>query len=175
MLRPYRLAMRAAVPASLLLLSASCSQFQSSALITGRALLPSTGPVEISATRTPPAAEELGVIEAHGRLPLATLEALVSEFRARVASIGGDYGRIDHLATRHEMVTETHDYECGSTETETETQSVFRTGPDGTSSFVTESVPVSRYVSKTCTEQVQVEAATLTLVGHAFRTARGNR
>ncbi len=167
--------MRAAAPASLLLLTASCAQFQSSAFITGRALPPSTDPVEISATRNPAGAKELGVIEAHGRLPVATLEALVAEFRTRVASIGGDYGCIDHLATRHEMVTETRDYECGSSETETEMQSVLQTGPDGSSSFVTESVPVSRYVSKTCTEQVQVEVATLSLVGRAFRTARGNR
>jgi hypothetical protein len=166
--------MRAAAPVSLLLLTAACShQLQSSALITGRELPPSTAPVEISATRDPLRAEALGVVEAHGSIPVATLEGLVTAFRTRVASMGGDYGRIDDLATRHEMVTEQHDYECGSFETETEMQSVLQTEPDGSSTFVTQSVPVSRYVSKTCTEQVQVEAATLTLVGRAFRTARG--
>ena len=73
------------------------------------------------------------------------------------------------------MVTETYDYECGTTETQTETQSVLRTGPDGSTTYETEFVPVSRYISKTCTEERRVEASTLTLVGRAFRMARGTR
>ncbi len=167
--------MRVASTASFLLLAAACSQVQSSAHMTGRPLPPSTAPVEISATRDVPNAEELGVIEAHGRLPAATLQALVTEFSVRVASMGGDYGRIDNLATKHEMVTENVDYECGTFETEIQTQTVSQTGPDGSTTFSTQSVPVTKYVSKTCTEARRVEAATLTLVGRAFRTSRGNR
>lgn len=167
--------MRLAATASFLLLAAACSHVQSSAYVTGRPLPPSTAPVEISATRDPPSSDELGIIEVHGRLPVATLEALATEFRTRVASIGGDYGRVDNFATKHEMVTATYNYECGTFETEVHTQTVSQIGPDGSTTFSTESVPVTTYVSKTCTGERQVEAAILTLVGRAFRTSRGNR
>ncbi len=36
--------------------------------------------------------------------------------------------------------------------------------------FTTEAVPVTRTVAKTCTGERQVEVATLTVVGRAFRT-----
>ena len=160
---------------SVLLLGAGCAQVQSSAFVTGRPLPPSTGPVEVSATRDPPGAEVLGVVEVHGRPPTATLESLVTEFCRGVASVGGDYGRIDSFATRHEMVTERYDYECGTTETEYQTQTVSGMGPDGSPTFTTQTVPVTKYVSKTCTGERQVEVATQTLVGRAFRTSRGDR
>lgn len=169
--------MHVASTASILLVTSACSytQVQSSAYGTGRPLPPSTSPVEVSATRDPPSAVELGIVEAHGRVPVATLDALVAEMRARVASMGGNFCRIDSLATSHEMVTETYDYECGTFETQMETQTVPQAGPDGSMTFSTESVPVTTYVSKTCTGERQVEAATLTLVGRALRTPGGTR
>jgi hypothetical protein len=160
---------------SFLLLAAGCSQVRSSAYVIGQPLPPSTAPVEVSATRDLPRAQELGVVEVHGRLPVATLERLVLEFRGRVAAMGGDYGRIDSFATRHEMVTETYDYECGTSESTVETQTVTSVGADGTPTVSTESVPVTRYVSKTCTGERRVEVATLTLVGRALRASGGNR
>jgi len=154
--------------------TASCGSVQRSVQSSGftisHAVAPSSASVRVSATRDPPKAEELGVAEAHGTVPAATLDALLSEFRARVASMGGDYGRIDTLGTRHEMVTETYTYDCSTTETVTDTRTVSHVNPDGTVTFTTEAVPVTRTVSKTCIGERQVEVATLTVVGRAFRT-----
>jgi hypothetical protein len=146
----------------------------SSAVVTHPAPARSASTVSISATRDPAGAQEIGIVEAHGRRPQATAEALVAEFRSRVAMLGGDFGRIDDFATRHELRTESRDYECGGFETQMQTQSVVATGPDGSTAVTTEAVPVTTYVAKTCTEERQVEDATLTLVGRAFRTAKGS-
>jgi hypothetical protein len=167
--------MRAARGVSLLVLAASCTHaVQSSALATGRAAAPSPAPVEIGATRAPPGAEELGLVEAHASPSAATLEALVAEFRVRVASLGGDYGLVDGMTTRYELVAERYDYECGMTETVLETQTVSRIAADGSPVLETRSVPVTTYVSRTCTGERQVEVGTLTLVGRAFRRAGGS-
>jgi hypothetical protein len=159
-----------------LFLSASCTHVGSSAYSTAGAPPPSAPEapappaVAISATMVPAGAQELGVVEAHGRQPLATLEAIVAEFRTRVVSLGGDFGRIDSMGTTHEMVDESYTYDCGTTETTTETRSVYQPGPGGMGSYVTQSVPVTRHRPKTCTGVRKVEAATLTVVGRAFRT-----
>ena len=126
-------------------------------------------PVEISATRDPSMAKELGLAEAHGRMPAATLEAVISEFRSRVASMGGNYGRIDTLATKDEVIQEQYSYECGYTVTSTETRTVTQVNPDGSTSFTTENVPVTQYVSQTCNGVRDVEVVTLSVVGRAFR------
>lgn len=160
--------------AAAILAGACAPAVVSSAVITRPALAPSVSAVSISATRDPAGAEEIGIVEAHGLRPQATAEALVAEFRARVATLGGDFGRIDNFATRHELRTESRDYECGGVEMQMQTQSVVATGPDGSTAVTSEAVPVTTYVSKTCTEERQVEDATLTLVGRAFRTARGS-
>jgi hypothetical protein len=109
-------------------------------------------------------------VEASGRQPAAPLELLVSEFRARVAGIGGNYGRIDSIQTRHDMVTETYDYDCGTDEVAFETQTTSSIGADGAPTFTTQTVPVTRRVSKTCTGEKTVEVATTTLLGRAFLT-----
>ena len=137
--------MRALAASGALMLATACSQLGSSGYrTTGPELAPTQAPVFVSATRDPAAAWELGVVEAHGRRSVDTLEEIVSEFRARVASMGGDYGRIDRFDTRHDMVTETYTYGCG-----------------------TPQAPM------TCTGSRQVEVATLTVVGRAFRISRG--
>jgi hypothetical protein len=162
-----------ACSAAAAILAVACAPaVASSAVITRPALAPSASAVSISATRDPAGAEEIGIVEAYGLRPQATVEALVAEFRARVATLGGDFGRIDNFATRHELRTESRDYECGGVETQMQTQSVVAIGPDGSTAVTSEAVPVTTYVSKTCTEERQVEDATLTLVGRAFRTAR---
>lgn len=164
--------MNRALALALLALS-GCSAVQSSALPTGPRLAPSTAPVAVFVTRDPPDADEIAIVEAHGRRPVATLEALLGELRSRVAGLGGDRARIDGFATRYEMVTESYTYDCGTTEMRTETRTVSRPGPNGTSTMSTETVSVPRHVSKTCTGTRTVEAAVLTLTGRAFR-ARGS-
>jgi hypothetical protein len=161
--------------ASSLLLATACAavHVHSSAHATGRALPPSSGAVLVTATSSPPGAEELGIVEVHGRLAVATLEQLVGEFRGRVALLGGDRGRIDALSTRYQWVTEEYTYDCSTTEIVFETRSVTRVGADGSTTTSSETVPVTKTVSKTCTGERQVEVATTTLVGRAFLTKRG--
>ena len=158
----------------LLLLALSCAHrpVASSAYAVARAEPSSAGNVRISATRDPPGAEELGIVEAHGS---ATLEAVLSAFRQRVAGMGGDYGRLDVVATKNAVVQESLSYECGSNATHDETRFVTRANPDGTFSTGTETVSVTTYVSQTCWETRDVEVVTLSVVGRAFRTAREGR
>ena len=99
----------------------------------------------------------------------ASLEAVISEFRSRVASLGGNYGRIDTLATKDEVIEEQYTYECGCFVTNTETRIVTQLNPDGSTSTTTESVPVTQYVSQTCLGVRDVEVVTLSAVGRAFR------
>lgn len=141
----------------------------SSAYATGLAAPVSAGAVRISATRDPPGAEELGFVEAHGS---QKLEVVISAFRQRVAAIGGDYGRLDSIATKNELVQETSSYECGANQTHDETRFVSRPNPDGTFATVTETVQVTTYVSQTCWETREVEKVRLSVVGRAFRTTR---
>jgi hypothetical protein len=165
-------AMRASGVPLLLLLGVSCTHVvQSSAILTAPELAPSPAEVQISATRDPAQGREIGVAEAHGRLGEVRLDEVIAEFRARVASMGGDYARIDSLATRHEMVKESYSYECGATETTTETRMVMQLNPDGSVVPTTETVQVQNYVSKTCIGEREVEVFTLAVVGRAFRTA----
>ena len=126
------------------LLSSGCTGIGSSAYATGPGLAPSTGPVRLSATRDPSGARPLGVVEAHGDRRRATVPAIAEEFRARVASLGGDAGRIDSFATKYEMVTETYMYQCGAPK-----------------------------MPMTCTGTRQVEVPTLTFTGRAFKLAPG--
>ena len=160
---------------AVILLGTGCVQVRSSAVATGRPLAPSAAAVEVSATRDPPGAEERATIEVQGSISAATLESLVAEFRSRVASAGGNYGRIDSFATRHELVTESYQYECGTPETQVRTQTASYMGPEGSTVCITQYVPVTKYVSRTCTGERRVEVATRTLIGRALRTSRGDR
>jgi hypothetical protein len=123
---------------------AGCTGVGSSAYATGPKLEASTGPVLLTATRDPMGAQPLGVVEAHGDMRRATLFAVSEEFRARVASLGGDAGRVDSIATRYETHRETYTYSCGT--------------------------PTALM---TCTGSRQVEVPTLTLAGRAFKLAPG--
>jgi len=124
-------------------------------------------------TQEPTDAEELGIVEAHGSRPAATLEQVVAELRARVAALGGNLARVDEFATRYEMVSENYTYDCGTTETRQEPRTSVQPGPNGTTTTVTEYVSVTHHEPKTCTGVRQVEAATLTLRGRAFRAQKG--
>jgi hypothetical protein len=173
----YHRFMRAAGLHLLLCLGASCTpvHLRSSVFPTTASLPPAKTPVQLSATRDPSNGKELGVAEAHGFMSDVTLAALVAEFSSRVASMGGNYGRIDDLATKDEWIRESYTYECGSDETSTETQYVTQMNPDGTMTTTVLSVPVTRYVPKTCIGERQVEVVTLSVVGRAFRTTEEER
>jgi len=147
---------------------------QSSAVATRPVSAPITGPVSVLLSQDPQDAREVGIVEAHGTQPVE-LESLLAEFRARVASLGGDVARIDSFATRYEIVSELYTYDCSMFESHTEMQTVSHTGADGTTTYTTESQLVTEFVSKTCSEVRSHEEATLTLTGRAFRTERGHR
>jgi hypothetical protein len=155
-----------------LLLSAACAHpaARSSAVATGVPLPPSDRPVSVLLTRDPQDATEIGIVEADGTRPVATVDGLVAEIRNRVASLGGDVARIDRFATRYEMVTETYQYDCSTTETRMEARTVTQTQADGTTTTSTEWVPVTESVYRTCTGTREVEVGTLTITGRAFRT-----
>ena len=159
-------------PVLWLALTCGCTTVGSSALPTRSAMAPATEPVAVRLNSDPANAEELGIVEAHGRRPAASLQQLLTEVTSRAASLGGDVVRIDAFATRYETVTEPYTYDCGTTETHTESRTVTRTGPTGSMTTTTESVPVTRHVQKTCNGVRQVEAATLTLRGRAFRARK---
>lgn len=162
--------MRIATTLAVVTLLAGCVTPSSSAWTPGPAAPPSAAPVRVAFVREPAAAEELGAVEANGRRPGVTLEALVAELRARAASIGGDQVRVDRFATRHEMVREQYAYDCSTTTTTHETRTVTRSGIGGRMETHTETVPVTKRDPKTCQGWHDVEAATLTLTGRAFRT-----
>jgi len=160
-----------------LLLSAACvhAAARSSAVATGAPLPSSDRPVSVLLTHDPDDATEIGIVEADGRRPVATLDSLLAEIRSRAASLGGDVARIDRFATRYEMVTETYQYDCSTTETRMEPRTVVQTHADGTTTTFTEWIPVPQLVSRTCTGTRQVEVGTLTLTGRAFRTTEEAR
>jgi len=103
---------------------------------------PHAGPVIVRATDIPPGAKQVAAVEANGTsAPLATI---MSEFVQKVASVGGDYGKIDSIRTKFDMVTttNTYSYSCGSPQ-----------------------APATCTGTNTSTHEV----ATTTVVGRAFR------
>lgn len=102
------------------LLSASgCVHTRSSAVPSDAAKV-QTGPVDaarvagvkVRAMEVPEGATDLGVVEANG-LGGSTIEDVVAEFRLRVASLGGNYAKVDSVKTKFETVTQTYSYTCG--------------------------------------------------------------
>ncbi len=75
---------------------------------------PNQGPLWVSAVRLPMGANEVGVVEASGT---ATIEELMREFTHRAAMLGGNFAKVDRIATRFEMVTQSqsYSYACGRT------------------------------------------------------------
>ncbi|MFO0652283.1 MAG: hypothetical protein U0326_39050 [Polyangiales bacterium] len=97
-----------------LVLLVGCAPFRSVAVPTGgEHHAPYRGHVTVSATRDPPGGREVGVVEVTGG---ATIDEVIPEVIARVAQLGGNYARIDHIATRYQWVSQpvTQSYQCGS-------------------------------------------------------------
>jgi hypothetical protein len=88
--------------------------------------------VRISALTVPPGASELGIVQAH--VVQGSIEDAMPEFRAQVARLGGDFGKVTDVSTTFEMQqrTRTESYNCGSSDK-----------PSTCTRSVTESVEVS--------------------------------
>lgn len=80
----------------------------------GKAGIP-TSAVRISATQVPDGAAKVGVVEAHVVMPASIMD-LIPVFAARVAGVGGDFGKIDQITTKFEMIRtiQSQSYDCGS-------------------------------------------------------------
>lgn len=98
--------------------------------------------VSLSAVSVPEGASELGIVQAH--TVQGSIEDAVPEFRKQVAELGGDFGKIDDVATKFETETRTRteSYSCGT-------------------------VNSPRSCSRTVTETV--ELATTRIIGKAYR------
>lgn len=98
--------------------------------------------VRVSAVAVPEGASELGIVQAH--TVQGSIEDAMPEFRKQVAQLGGDFGKINDVATTFEMQmrTRTESYNCGTSDK-----------------------------PRTCTRTVteRVELATTRIIGKAFR------
>jgi hypothetical protein len=110
--------MRHVLPAVLTVLalaSSGCVMTRSSAVPSSAAagLAPQAlDAVQVRATTVPEGARELGLVEANG-LGAAELPDIVAEFRQRVAVLGGNYAKVDRIASKFEMQTQMYTYTCG--------------------------------------------------------------
>jgi hypothetical protein len=98
------------------LVSANCSSVRSTSMPTNPNAKASTGEnryVRLSATHTPTGAQDLGLVEAHGRAD--EFVDIVEAFRKQAAKLGGNFARIDSIQTKYEMLTSssTYSYACG--------------------------------------------------------------
>ncbi|MFW6067650.1 MAG: hypothetical protein ACOC97_04870 [Myxococcota bacterium] len=132
--------------AALLVLVAGCSNVRSSTVHTGaNRHAPHQGAVTVQATQVPPQAEELAVVQTRGHN--VELSDLVPDFAREVAKVGGNFGKVDKIRTKFEVTQQNRQetYQCG-----------------------TQDAP------QTCTRTVtdQVEIATTTITGRAFRVSQ---
>lgn len=100
--------------------------------------------VVVSATAGPQGAQQVAIVETHGNCDEG-MPALLAGFRGEVARDGGNFGKVDAMRTRFEIVqtTRTQTYDCGTSQ-----------------------------VRRTCSRLVTdyVEVGTTTVMGRAFRT-----
>lgn len=94
---------------------AGCRTVQGSSVATGQVQAPvrDDAPVRLSVLIAP-ASDQVGIVQSRG---VGKLEDLVEEFEAQVRKVGGNYGKIDSMRTKFEMVTtiQSYTYNCGST------------------------------------------------------------
>jgi hypothetical protein len=71
-------------------------------------------PIWLSSLSVPPIGRELGIVQAHSNQ--TDIQKIVPEFVARVAALGGNFGKIDDITTTYEMQTTTsmQSYSCGT-------------------------------------------------------------
>ena len=72
--------------------------------------------VRVSALRVPDGAAELGIVQAH--TVGGSIEDAMPEFREQVATLGGDFGKVNDVSTSYEMTTRTRTetYNCGTSD-----------------------------------------------------------
>jgi hypothetical protein len=103
--------------AALIVLAASsvaCARVTGSAVATGgEAPLAATTPVQLSALREPEQGKEVGIVQSRG---VGELEEQFAEFVKQVRKVGGNYGKVDSIKTKYEIVyqTQTYSYSCGT-------------------------------------------------------------
>jgi hypothetical protein len=70
--------------------------------------------VRVSVLTVPEGAGELGIVQA--RTTQGNIEDAMPEFRAQVARLGGDFGKINNVSTKFETETRTRNesYNCGT-------------------------------------------------------------
>jgi hypothetical protein len=100
-----------------LVAAGGCTNVQSSGVQTGPGgHAPHQGAVALGATQVPAGAVEVGLVQAIGHdVPM---DQIAPEFAARVASLGGNFGLVEQIATSYEMVTtmQSYTYSCGTTQ-----------------------------------------------------------
>jgi hypothetical protein len=99
----------------LLVALSACKTVSGSAIATSSAGAPlaESIPVRLSGLAVPEGATEVGIVQAKGT---GKLQDLVDEFSAQVRKVGGNYGKIDSMPTKFEMVTsvQSYTYSCGT-------------------------------------------------------------
>jgi hypothetical protein len=98
-------------------IAAACATVNSSAVSTGPMQAgPWSGQVTISALQPPDPGTELGIVQTSGAG--ATVEKLLSKFVDKVRELGGNYGYIDTISSKYELIhsTQTYTYSCGTTQ-----------------------------------------------------------
>ena len=72
--------------------------------------------VRISALTVPEGSSELGIVQAH--VIQGSIEDAMPEFRAQVAQLGGDFGKVTDVTTQFEIKTRTRTetYNCGTSD-----------------------------------------------------------
>lgn len=129
-----------------LLLWNGCSSVSSSSVATGPAQgqRVSAEQVSVAATWVPEGAIQVAIVETHGNCNEGMGE-LIRGFREEVSRSGGNFGKVDSMRTRFEIVqqTRTESYNCGTSQ-----------------------------APQTCTRQVtsNVEVGTTTVLGRSFLT-----
>lgn len=93
--------------------------------------------VRVSALAIPQGAAEVGIVQA--RVTGGNIEDAMPEFRAQVARLGGNFGKLDEVRTKFEMQTRTstETYSCGTADKPRScTRSVTRTVEVSTTSLL---------------------------------------
>jgi hypothetical protein len=155
--------------AEVLCLVLACACSTASSTLRTESAIPGDGlSVAVQFTQEPRDAEDLGIVEAQGRLPAARLDQVLAELTRQAALLGGNLASVDSFGTRYDVASESYTYDCGKTETRYEPRSVPRPGPNRSFGTITEVVPVSSHQAKACNGIRKTETAMLTLRGRSF-------
>jgi hypothetical protein len=103
----------------MLLVNIGCSTVRSSSVRASAAadqsVVAFAGDVSLAATHVPEPAQSLGIVEAHGAA--SEFVTIVEQFKREVAALGGNWGKVDDIKTKMDLVTRNSSYSfpCGQT------------------------------------------------------------